>query len=79
VEWFNPRSGSVEQTGFITASGGYQAFNPPFGGDAVLYLIRGGHHQLQEPFHRSTGTAPVRAVQLPSCEGLSFYSGRVDD
>lgn len=79
LEWFNPRSGSVEQTGFITASGGNQAFNPPFGGDAVLYLIRGGHHQLQEPSHRSTGTAPVRAVQLPSCEGLSFYSGRVDD
>ena len=37
-EWFNPSSGSVIQTGLISASGGNNNFTPPFSGDAVLYL-----------------------------------------
>lgn len=37
-EWFNPDTGSVSETGDISASGGSQSFTPPFSGDAVLYL-----------------------------------------
>ena len=37
-EWFNPNSGSVAETGTITASGGSMSFAPPFSSSAVLYL-----------------------------------------
>jgi len=37
-EWFNPSSNLVATTGSVVASGGEQAFTPPFTGDAVLYL-----------------------------------------
>jgi hypothetical protein len=37
-EWFDPSAGSVASSGTLTASGGTQAFTPPFEGDAVLYL-----------------------------------------
>ncbi len=37
-EWFNPSSGDVTETGSLTSGGGSESFNPPFGGDAVLYL-----------------------------------------
>ena len=41
-EWFNPSSASLGNTGTITAEGGSQSFNPPFEGDAVLYLKSAG-------------------------------------
>jgi hypothetical protein len=37
-EWFSPISGSVAESGSITAPGGSQVFTPPFSGEAVLYL-----------------------------------------
>jgi hypothetical protein len=37
-EWYNPSTGAVAATGFLTASGGNQSFTAPFSGDAVLYL-----------------------------------------
>ena len=41
-EWFNPSSATLTSTGTIIAEGGSQSFNPPFGGDAVLYLKSAG-------------------------------------
>ena len=37
-EWFNPAKSETAGTGQINASGGAQQFEPPFTGDAVLYL-----------------------------------------
>jgi hypothetical protein len=37
-EWYDPSSGVIAATGFVTASGGNQSFTAPFSGDAVLYL-----------------------------------------
>ena len=37
-EWYNPSSGAVAATGFVTASSGNLSFTPPFSGDSVLYL-----------------------------------------
>ena len=37
-EWYNPTTGTVASTGFVTTTGGNQSFTPPFSGDAVLYL-----------------------------------------
>lgn len=37
-EWFNVDSGSIWQTGNVSARGGSQKFTPPFDGQAVLYL-----------------------------------------
>jgi hypothetical protein len=37
-EWYDPSSGVIVATGFVTASGGNQSFTAPFRGDAVLYL-----------------------------------------
>jgi len=39
VEWFDPRSGDTTQ-GHITSGGQKHSFQPPFDGDAVLYLRR---------------------------------------
>ena len=39
VEWFNPRSGDAMQ-GQSSSAGRKCSFEPPFGGDAVLYLRR---------------------------------------
>jgi len=37
-EWFNPKTGTLVQTGTITASTGNRSFIPPFSDDALLYL-----------------------------------------
>ncbi len=37
-EWFDPAQGKTAGTGQLEASAGAQQFNPPFDGDAVLYL-----------------------------------------
>lgn len=38
-EWFNPATGSIAGTGtIIQGAAGNKSFNPPFSGDAVLYL-----------------------------------------
>ena len=40
-EWFNPATGAIAATGFVTAAGGNQSLTPPFTGPAVLYLKKG--------------------------------------
>ena len=37
-EWFNPVTGSISPSGTITVSNGNRNFNPPFSGQAILYL-----------------------------------------
>jgi hypothetical protein len=37
-EWFNPDAGTVDSSGSLSAAEGQRIFNPPFAGDAVLYL-----------------------------------------
>jgi len=45
VEWFNPAAGQTITENPITAGSFSQSFNPPFRGDAVLYLVdTAGHH-----------------------------------
>jgi Putative collagen-binding domain of a collagenase len=44
VEWFNPSSGTAIAGGSIPAGQSSQAFTPPFGGDAVLYLVDEAGH-----------------------------------
>ena len=39
-EWYNPKTGTVAQTGTQSAAGGNVTFTPPFTGDAVLLLSR---------------------------------------
>jgi hypothetical protein len=39
VEWFNPAAGETITDSPITAGSSSQSFNPPFSGDAVLYLV----------------------------------------
>ncbi len=39
VEWFNPETGVTIAQGSIAAGSASQSFIPPFGGDAVLYLV----------------------------------------
>jgi hypothetical protein len=38
LEWFNPATGAVSDTGMITLAAGKRTFTPPFSGDAVLLL-----------------------------------------
>ena len=37
-EWFNPATAAVAGSGTIFSAGGSQSFQPPFSGDAVLFL-----------------------------------------
>lgn len=37
-EWLNPTTGTVAGSGTMTAIGGSRSFDPPFSGDAILYL-----------------------------------------
>jgi hypothetical protein len=39
VEWFNPATGKTMSSNPINAGSTSQSFNPPFDGDAVLYLV----------------------------------------
>jgi hypothetical protein len=39
VEWFNPATGHTSLGG-ETTGGRVRTFKPPFGNDAVLYLVR---------------------------------------
>ena len=41
VEWYNPSANGAQPAGTVTG-GGRQQFTPPFGGDAVLYLVDAG-------------------------------------
>jgi hypothetical protein len=46
VEWFDPRTGQTTRAGTIAAGSAAQQFDPPFNGDAVLYLVdTAGHRQ----------------------------------
>jgi hypothetical protein len=42
VEWFNPATGVVIEGGTVPGGSASQTFNPPFPGDAVLYLADHG-------------------------------------
>jgi hypothetical protein len=44
VEWFNPSTGVATGGDAIPAGSSSQAFTPPFGGDAVLYLVDTAGH-----------------------------------
>jgi hypothetical protein len=39
VEWLNPSTGAVTAGSPVTGGSSTQPFTPPFGGDAVLYLV----------------------------------------
>jgi hypothetical protein len=41
VEWFNPATGAATPGRSVTAAAGRRRFQPPFSGEAVLYLKRG--------------------------------------
>lgn len=42
LEWFNPATRRVVQTGMLTVGAEQHTFTPPFTGDAVLLLLPGG-------------------------------------
>jgi collagenase-like protein with putative collagen-binding domain len=42
VEWLNPATGVKTAAGTVRGGSASQAFNPPFSGDAVLYLVDNG-------------------------------------
>jgi hypothetical protein len=44
VEWFNPSSGATIAGNPIPSGSSSQSFTPPFGGDAVLYLVDTAGH-----------------------------------
>ena len=48
VEWFNPATGSVIVEKAIPAGSDSQLFNPPFSGDAVLYLADTAGHATSQ-------------------------------
>lgn len=45
VEWFNPATGETISRDPIAAGSSSQSFNPPFKGDAVLYLVDVAGHK----------------------------------
>ena len=45
VEWFNPVTGQTVKEGAVAAGSSAQQFNPPFDGDAVLYLVDTARHR----------------------------------
>ena len=47
VEWFNPSTGVATGGDRIPAGSSSQAFTPPFGGDAVLYLVDTAGHSTR--------------------------------
>src|SRR6266571_3925007 len=44
VEWFNPATGVPTSGGTVTGGNTAQPFPPPFGGDAVLYIVDAAGH-----------------------------------
>jgi hypothetical protein len=48
VEWFNPSTGATT-AGSPVAAGASRSFTPPFGGDAVLYLVDTAGHAGAPP------------------------------
>jgi hypothetical protein len=47
VEWFNPLTGAAITGDPIPAGSPSQSFTPPFGGDAVLYLVDTAGHAMR--------------------------------
>jgi hypothetical protein len=59
AEWFNPASGAVT-AGSPVAAGATRSFTPPFGGDAVLYLVdTAGHAGATPPAAPAIMTQPA--------------------
>jgi hypothetical protein len=48
VEWMNPSTGAITAAGTVTG-GTSRSFTPPFGGDAVLYLVDAAGHAGSSP------------------------------
>jgi hypothetical protein len=44
LEWFDPSTGATTPGNSIPAGSSSQSFTPPFGGDAVLYLVDEAGH-----------------------------------
>jgi len=57
VEWFNPSTGATTTAGSIAAGSSSRSFTPPFGGDAVLYLV-------DSAGHAGSGTPPSAPKNL---------------
>jgi hypothetical protein len=51
IEWFNPATGATESQSPIPAGSSSREFNPPFSGDAVLYLVDTAGHSGAKPPH----------------------------
>jgi collagenase-like protein with putative collagen-binding domain len=45
VEWLNPSTGDTATGDSVAAGSPSQSFSPPFGGDAVLYLVDTAGHK----------------------------------
>jgi hypothetical protein len=54
VEWFNPATGTTLRSDPVLAGSDAQEFTPPFGGDAVLYLVDTQGHATDR-----TGPSPI--------------------
>jgi Putative collagen-binding domain of a collagenase len=46
VEWFNPSTGATTTSDSVSAGSTSHSFTPPFGGDAVLYLVDTAGHAI---------------------------------
>ncbi len=69
-EWFNPRTNSIIESGTMTVSS--HTFNPPFSGDAVLYLDRASPAQT----YSCTGQVPSDAVAYDSEESIDLTTDK---
>src|SRR5204862_27555 len=69
VEWFNPSTGATTVAGSIPAGSSSQPFTPPFGGDAVLYLV-------DSAGHAGSAVAPPASYRVTGLAG-GLYRYRV--
>ena len=86
VEWFNPSTGAVVSAAPVPAGSTSVSFTPPFGGDAVLYLVDSAGHSgpslLPPTSTRVTGasgtTVRYRVSASDAAGNVSTYSNVVD-
>jgi hypothetical protein len=65
-EWFDPGAGRVAASGVLAALGGWEAFDAPFAGDAVLYLKARPGDPLAAVEHVSRRAARAQ-LQVAQC------------
>jgi hypothetical protein len=63
VEWFNPEDGTTTDGG-TTTGGAVRSFNPPFSGDAVLYICQPTSHTT--PTLTQTPTSTLISTHTPT-------------